>query len=232
MPTDIVPYEVPPVDSELELDFLDYNSLEALEDGIRKIEATTDALALVQGIGILKIEREGLWMQGDYPNLQSYRQAQGERLGMPRSTISRRRKTAEGYLDNRKLLGKTPLSGNISKLAYLNDALRIHERREVLAHFKGDSFREFEAWAYPRLAAPDMPDVSMSIEGDDIVLDGTPMLSFEEDLDPAERDFIARILQAAYRARRGNLLPHIVAVYDQGEARALENALKKIREGK
>jgi type IV secretory pathway TrbF-like protein len=58
------------------------------------------------------------------------------------------------------------------------------------------------------------------------------MLAFEEDLEPEERDFIGKILQAAYRARRGSLVPHVVAVYDQGEARAVDNALKKIREGK
>lgn len=35
----------------------------------------------------------------------------------------------------------------------------------------------------------------------------------------------------AYRARTGNLLAHVVAVYDAGEARAVENFLKKRRAG-
>lgn len=33
-------------------------------------------------------------------------------------------------------------------------------------------------------------------------------------------------------SRKGNLLPHIVAVYDQGEARAVDSFLKKYRESK
>ena len=32
--------------------------------------------------------------------------------------------------------------------------------------------------------------------------------------------------------RRGNLVPHVVPVYDQGEARAVDAFLKKYRSGK
>ena len=50
-------------------------------------------------------------------------------------------------------------------------------------------------------------------------------IGLEERLDQVTR-------QRAYRARTGNRLAHVVAVYDEGEARAVDNFLKKHRAGK
>ena len=58
------------------------------------------------------------------------------------------------------------------------------------------------------------------------------LLAVEEELPAEERDFIAKTLKAAYRARRGDCLAHVVPVYDEGEARAVDNFLKKLRAGK
>ena len=35
-----------------------------------------------------------------------------------------------------------------------------------------------------------------------------------------------------YQARKGGLIPFVVPVYDKGEARAVQNMLKKYRAGK
>lgn len=102
-------------------------------------------------------------------------------------------------------------------------------RLEKEGEFEHDSFREFKAWVRPRLPAPTMPDVELHVQDDEISIDGVPMLAFDEDLDAEERDFIAQGLRDLYRARRGNCLAHVVAVYDPGEARAVENFLKKLR---
>ena len=147
---DLVPYEVPMGDTDISIDFMDAADLETIEGGLRRLDGGIALLALIQGLGILKIEREGLWMQGGFHTLQGYREAQGKRLGMPRQTISNRRKCAEGFEDNRKLLAKVPLEGNVSKLALLNEALQLHEKKEVLVHFKADSYQEFLSWIRPR----------------------------------------------------------------------------------
>lgn len=231
-PRELAIYDVPALDADLAIDFLDDDSLEAMEEGVRKIEATSDLLALVQGVAIVRIEREGLWRQGGYDNLRAYRVAQAARLAMPNSTISLRRKIAEAYLDNRRLLARVDLSGRVAKLPFLSRALRVHDRREALAHFKADSYREFKAWATPRPEREALPDADMRIKDGRILLDGEPLMSLEPELPKEERDFIAEVLRAAYRARRGDCLAHVVAVYDPGEARAVENFLKKLRSGK
>lgn len=225
-------YQVPDLAADLELDFLGAQDLETIEEGIRQIQVTSDILALVQGVAIVKVEQESLWRQAGYDNLRAYRIAQLERLGMPKQTVSRRRAVGGAYLTHRKLLGKTPLVGNVEKLRYLDEALRQHERRDVLSHFKRDSLREFVAWIRPREIEAPLPDVDLEVEGDDLLLDGEPSLAFAPGLPASERSFIARTLEAAYRARRGDCLAHVVAVYDRGEAIAVDRFLKELRSQK
>ena len=226
---DLVPYEVPMGDTDISIDFMDAADLETIEGGLRRLDGGIALLALIQGLGILKIEREGLWMQGGFHTLQGYREAQGKRLGMPRQTISNRRKCAEGFEDNRKLLAKVPLEGNVSKLALLNEALQLHEKKEVLVHFKADSYQEFLSWIRPRRIAPGLPDVDLRIEGDIMLLDGDELLELSGALPDEEKAFVASTLRSAYRARAGNCLAHVVPVYDAGEARWVDTALKKHR---
>jgi len=208
---------------------LSSDSLEEMEALVRRLDDGTEFLALVLGIAVVRIEREALWMQAGFPNLQTYRVAQNERLGIPRQTLSRRRKCAEAFIDNRRLFARMDLSGHLSKLQYVPVALKAYDRREVLAHFKADSFREFRAWVLPALPAPALRDVEFAVRDGRMELDGVDLLSFEDELPEEERDFIARTLKAAYRARRGDCLAHVVPVYDQGEARAVDSFLKRYR---
>jgi hypothetical protein len=229
---ELVPYDVPVDEENLYIGFVEADDLEALEEGVRKLGQGVDVLALYQGLGILKIEREGLWRQAGFQTLRAYREAQGERLGMPRQTISRRRKVAEGYEDNRRMLQNVSLEGRVEKLALLNRALRIHEKRDVLAHFKVDSYRDFALWISPRKITPGLPDVDLRVDGDSIILDGDELLELSGALPEEEKIFVAATLKAAYRARAGNLVAHVIGVYDASEARWLEKTLREHRANK
>lgn len=229
---DLVLYDTPEIDADLGVEFIDSPELEVIEDGIRQIQGTTDLLSLIQGVAIVRIEQEGLWRQAGFDTLHAYRIVQNERLGMPRQTVSRRRLVGEGWLDNRKALGKFPLSGHVEKLRLLNQAVALFGKKDAIASFKAMSFREFDEWIRPRVAAPDLPDVDLAIREGQILLDGTALLGFDEDLPEEERDFLGRLLRAGYRARRGANLAHVVGCYDEGEARAVDNFLKKLRASK
>lgn len=229
--TALVEYELPPNEIDLVLDFVDSEDLETIEQGIQKIEHATDILALAQGIAIVKIESEGLWRQGGYETLQGYREAQNERLGLSRGAISQRRRIAEAWLANRKLLAKVELDGNISKLAYFQKAIELREnKREVLEHFKKDTFREFVEYAnpsYPR--GSELPEVEAAIRDGKLIIDGDPIMEVYEDVDADEKEFVIQVLRAAYKARKANCIAQVLPVYDAGEARAVENFLKKHR---
>ena len=229
---DLNEYPVPAFAAEAAIDFLDSRSLDELEEGIRRLDTVGELMGLVQGVAIVKIESEGLWQEAGYANLRAYRIDQAARLGMPASTISTRRRVAEAWLAWRKHLGRKDLSGHASKLRYLDIALEQHgDRKLVMERFWKMGRHEFEAWARgPRmLEAGGLPDVDCRLLDGELLLDGEPVLELDDSLDEAERTFIAQTLQAAYRARAGNCLPHVVACYDQGEIRAVERFIKERR---
>lgn len=80
-----------------------------------------------------------------------------------------------------------------------------------------------------QVARDPLPDVDLTYSRGVIALDGEPVLSYDDELPEAERSFIGKLLKAGYKARRGDCIPHVVAVYDDGEARAVDNFLKKHR---
>lgn len=232
MAEDLIEYDVPELEAELEVDFLDGRDLAEMEAGIQKIATATDLLTLVAGVAIVKIEREGLWRQGGYDNLRAYRIDQAERLAMPASTISNRRRIAEAWLSYRKPLSRYDLSGHVQKLVYLEDAVALHGKQKALSSFWSMSYREFKAFARPSLAAPELAEVEVGIHVDAVYIDGEPVLRMEEGLADEEKGFVLGILKRAYQARKGNLLAHVVGVYDEGEARAVDGFLKKLRASK
>jgi len=226
-------YEIPDLgDDDLVIDFIDSASLEQIEDGIRKIQDTSDLLALVQGVAIVKIEREGLWMQAGFNNLKNYRIAQNERLGMPRQTVSRRRQVGEGYLDNRKLLGKFSLHGHVEKLRLLNDAVRMFGKKEAVALFKSSTLREFIEAVRPREIEGELTEVSFKLDKDGVWIDGNPTLLWPSNYPEPERKWLGSVVEKAFKARAGGNLAHVVSVYDAGEARAVDLFLKRHRESK
>jgi hypothetical protein len=141
---------------------------------------------------------------------------------------------AEAWLANVKMLRGIDLSNKSTHLLYLEDALAAHDRKDVVKALKAMSSREFKDWATGR--KPDkpeeLPEVALSISQGEIALDGTPLLELDEDLPDEERDFIGKLLRAGYRARAGHCLAHVVAVYDEGEAWAVDRFLKDLRASK
>ena len=222
-------YEPPELSEDVAAEFLESSSLEDIEAGIQKVERASDLLSLIRGLGIIKIEREGLWQQAGYRSLWEYQRVQAQRLGIPGTTITASRRIAEAWIDHRKYLEPIPLQGNVAKLRFFNAALKLHsDRRLVLKHYREDSFRDFVRFSRP---APkeEVVDVSASVRAGVLYIDDRPVASVATDLAEDERDFLTGIIRRAYSARKGNLLPHVVAVYDQGEARAVDSFLKKYR---
>lgn len=224
-------YPVPRFDdTPMALDFLASEDLGEVETGIQGLGKSSDIISILLGVAVLRVEREGLWMQADYKSLKEYRAVQAKRLGMPAPSISYCRKVADAWLQYRKILGPLDLAGHVAKLEFFDRAMKLHDSRKlVLEHFKKDTWREFRAFAVPAEEADPLPDVALSISRAGISLDGEELVAFSEDLPEDERGFIGGVLRAAYRARRGECLAHVVAVYDEGEARAVDLFLKKLR---
>lgn len=224
------PFELPALPNYVEASFIQSNSLEDIEEGIRSIDRTTGMLRIIQGMAILKAE--SLWNQSGLSSLQAYREEANKRYRMSRASISNLRKIAYAWVDNIRYLRKIDLSGKASHLLYLDAAIQRHQDKKlVIDHFKKDSYRDFAAWANGTNHPPRevLPDVDLTFSRGKISLDDEPLLSYEDALPEAERAFIGKLLKAGYKARQGDCIPHVVSVYDDGEARAVDNFLKKHR---
>ncbi|MBU0927208.1 MAG: hypothetical protein KKA67_05625 [Spirochaetes bacterium] len=227
------PFELPALADDMRVEFLQSDDLETIEEGIKTIDRTTGMLRIIQGLAILKAE--SLWDQSGLSSLQYYRQKANERLGMSRASVSNLRKIAYAWTDNVKMLRNIDLSGKAVHLLYLDAALQRHQDKKlVLEHLKADSARDFAEWARGMGEEPEelVPDIKLTYGGGRIALDGKPFLEYDEALPDDERSFIGKLLKAGYKARQGNCIAHVVPVYDDGEARAVDNFLKKHRAGK
>lgn len=212
------------------MDFLASDNLETVEHGIRTIDQTSSMLRIVQGLAILKAEE--LWFQSNLSSLHAYRKEANKRYGLSRAAVSNLRKIAYAWKDNVKLLRKLDLTGKAAHLLYLQEALNRHQDKKlVIDHFKNDSSRDFQAWAQGDGSKVEdlVPDVDVTVAHGHIVLDGRPLLAFDDALPDEERSFIGKILRAGYKAREGNCLAHVVSVYDAGEARAVDRFIKELR---
>jgi len=226
-------YPLPKMSVNIDAEFLYSDNLETVETGAKSIGKSSDILSLILGLAIIRIERDGLWRQAGFDNLRSYRVAQHGRLNMPKSSISTKRRVAEAWLAHKRLLSRVPIDGHVSKLVFLNEAMRLHQdHRLVLDHFKKDSYDAFRLWARPDLKRPELPAVAALITDSGITIDGRPVLQWPDDFPENERAWLGRILERSYAARAGGNVAHVVPVYDDGEARAVDNFLKKLRSSK
>jgi len=221
----LVPYVLPEIEG-LSSNFLESMNIDEIEEGIKRADVGASFLILVQGIGIVKIEREGLWGQAGYKSLQDYRVDQNKRLNLSRAGVSIRRRIGETWLDV-KAVRSIPIEGNVSKLRIFHQAMKRHELPEILKHYKDDSFIEFENFAlgggYEEIT---YPEVSIRFAKGEFSVNGKPVLKIE---DTEESEFVGEVLKRAYKAREGGRYPHVVSVYGEGEARAVDGFLKKFR---
>jgi hypothetical protein len=223
-------YPLPKLAVDMDAAFLYSNDLDEVETGARALGKTADILGLVLGIAIIRIERDGLWNQAGFSNLRAYRIEQSARLGLPAATISRRRRVAEAWLSFKKQLSRVQLEGNISKLEYFQAAMDRHQdTRLVVEHFRKDTYDEFVAFARPDLVKPELPAVGIDWTDDGLVVSGRAAFTWAADLPAEDREWLQGIATAAFQARAGGNLAHVVSVYDKGEARAVDNFLKKLR---
>jgi len=223
------PFELPALSGDVRTGFLESDELAIVEEGIRTIERTSGMLRIIQGLAILKAEH--LWEQSGLSSLQAYREAANQRYGLSRASISNLRKMAYAWSDNIRYLRKIDLTGKSIHLLYLDEAIQRHQDKKlVFEHFKADSQRDFQAFARGEVGEREvLPDVDLTVKDGRILLDGKMFMKYADDLPDGERDFLARTLKAAYKARLGDCIAHVVAVYDEGEARAVDNFLKKHR---
>jgi len=224
--------------TEYSLDFINSDSLNDVEEGIRETARGIDTANLAVALAIARIDREALYAQAGYKSYQQYLKEAENRINLPASTISEYKKIGETYTQYRSHLQKIGFEekGNLHKLRFLEKALETHNKKEVFDRLKNDTFRNFKAFAInhntferskENLEPAYQPQIEISAKR--IKIDGKNILKLDPDLEETTREEIGDYLREVYRIRAAGNKPLVVEVYDDGEIRAVSNFLKRHR---
>jgi len=98
-----------------------------------------------------------------------------------------------------------------------------------------DSYRKFREFASKEApsgkeSAVFIPEIKVTARR--VTVDGINLLNFSRDISEPIREELGGYLKRIYEIRSRDNVPHIVDVYDEGEARAIENYLRRHRQEK
>lgn len=125
--------------------------------------------------------------------------------------------------------------GHLHKLRYLERALEAHSPQTVFKRIGMDSYRKFREFASKEApsgkeSAVFIPEIKVTARR--VTVDGINLLNFSRDISEPIREELGGYLKRIYEIRSRDNVPHIVDVYDEGEARAIENYLRRHRQEK
>ena len=234
-------YALPPSQAKREyhLDFVYSDKLEEIEAGIKETIRGQNMANLAICLAFAKIDGEALYAQAGYKSYLQYLDQAEDRLDMSRKTMSDYKRMGETYLKYKVKLqrGGFKEEGHLHKLRYLEQALKIHASGKVFQRIAHDTFRQFREYAGGLSERSDtepalqyMPDIQITAKR--IMVDGKNILNFSRDLDEKIKDELTDYLKQIYEVRATGNQPYVFSLYDENEARAVENYLRRHRRKK
>ena len=170
-------------------------------------------------LGISRPKVSALEKHGQGATMTEYSRDAPDRLNMPKQTLSNYLAVGRALRVYRKKLTGIkydPRTG-IHKLRFVDDALEIHKEAEVWRSFTKMSLREFAEYARPKAiesaATFEDDDVNIVPQSDGLWYAGRNMVAVKD---------LRKILESGDT-------PYLVGVYDEGEKRVIQAALKTHR---
>ena len=202
-----------------DLDLPAEQTLVGIEGWIKDVSSQIGVAQAALAIELDYIDREALYAQAGYATMTEYSRDAPDRLNMPKQTLSNYLAMGRALRVYRKKLTGIkydPRTG-IHKLRFVDDALEIHKEPEVWRNFTKMSLREFAEYARPKAiestATFDDDDINIVPQPDGLWYAGRNMVPIKD---------LRKILQSGDT-------PYLVGVYDDGEKRVIQAALKAHR---
>lgn len=233
---DIVEREYQDETEGYDLNFMYSDSLEELEDGVRKAEKLNNAVWFMQAIAIYRIFNDLLFVQSGLTK-QEYEQQARSRLNMDRRRLSDMYQAGSFiYRYHSKMIEKgwTP-EGQARKMTYADRALRRHgDPNVVIDHLINDSKEEFAEFAKGEQNATRTQDLQprddITMRKDTVYIGGVPAVTLSDELPKDEKTAAWTYIKKLFSAIRDGYYPEIVPCYDSSEGKRIQNLLKKDRQ--
>jgi len=216
-------------EGKISLDYINSNSAEEIDAGIRESIKGVRMSILAMGLGLAKLKAKGLYTDLNYHSMNDYLEALCDDMQIDRSTAHNWLHIGEAWVKYQKELEKIDFSDadGPTKLPYVDRALEIHEKKEVFRKVKDLSLRAFKEYA--KAEEPDVPPSKIKVMGNQIFVGKTLAVTFAEELDPKTRAYLEKInVQAGEALEAGEVL-YTTRLYDIRELRRFERAADRLK---
>ena len=207
-----------------------------IDRGIRETIKGVRLSILAMGMGLAKLKAKGLYVDLGYHSMNDYLVKLCDDMQIERSTAHNWLYIGEAYIKYRKELERVDFSDEDgpTKLAYVDRALVVYDKREVFQNVKNMSLRKFKEYARGE-ESPEQPS-KIRVVGNQIFMGKELAVTFADGLDTKTKTYLSKITVQAGEALEAGEVLYTTRLYDMKELqkfdRRVENLKKEMRIGK
>jgi hypothetical protein len=237
MKTEVIPNEYdgarPPakklLPSHVALDYINSDDAAEIDFGIRDTIKGVRLSILAMGMGLAKIKAKGLYIDLKYHSMMDYLENLCDDMQIDRSTVHYWLQIGEAYIKYRRDLERIEFTDadGPTKLPYVEDALEIHEKREVFKAVKEMSLRAFKEYSKKEKANEKLSKVR--VIGNKLFIGKELAVSFSDKLDTKTKAYLANINVKAGEALEAGEVLYTTRLYDMDELRSFERGAERLK---
>ena len=214
---------------KINLDYVNSDNAAEIDAGIRDTIKGVRLSILAMGMGLAKIKAKGLYIDLNFHSMMDYLEKLCDDMKIDRSTAHYWLQIGEAYIKYRRDLDRIEFTDEDgpTKLPYVEDALEIHEKREVFKAVKEMSLRAFKA--YSKLEKADVKPAKIRVVGNNLYIGKKLAVTFAAELDNKTKSYFSKInIQAGEAIEAGEVL-YVTRLYDMDELRKFERGADRLK---
>jgi len=220
----------------INLDYANSDDAAEIDAGIRETIKGVRLSILAMGIGLAKIKDKGLYIDLKNPktkkhfhSMMDYLENLCDDMQIGRSTAHDWLQIGEAYIKYRRELEKIEFSDadGPTKLSYVGDALKIHDKKEVFKAIKEMRLRAFQQFS--KKEKPAERPSKIKVVGNKLYLGKKLAVTFSPELDGKTRKYLTEINVEAGEALEAGEVLYTTRLYDMDELRRFERGAERMK---
>jgi hypothetical protein len=215
--------------SKIELDYVNSNDAAEIDTGIRDTIKGVRLSILAMGMGLAKIKAKGLYTDLKFHSMMDYLENLCDDMQIGRSTAHDWLQIGEAYIKYRRELERIEFTDadGPTKLHYVDNALELHDKREVFRAVKEMSLRAFQQYSKKEKSAEKISKIK--VVGNKLYLGKKLAVTFAPELDAKTKKYLTDINVEAGEALEAGEVLYMTSLYDMEELRRFERGAEKMK---
>jgi hypothetical protein len=215
--------------SHVSLDYINSDDATEIDTGIRDTIKGVRLSILAMGMGLAKIKAKGLYVDLKYHSMMDYLENLCDDMQIDRSTVHYWLQIGEAYIKYRRDLERIEFTDEdaSTKLPYVEDALEIHEKKEVFKAVKEMSLRAFKEFS--KKEKDNEKPSKIKVIGNKLFIGKELAVSLSDRLDTKTKAYLANINVKAGEALEAGEVLYTTMLYDMDELRRFQRGAEKMK---